>query len=274
MRNFSNTIIIAALLTLGACKNSEKGDDALAEEYVKQAVMEAKVNAENVFKSMPDRKEVLRLIEEQKVEYNSDFLNNPKLVNKYTVESAKAANLGIYGSDLSIASSFEKTQESMMFLKCVNMLAIDLGVNSAFDETMFDRMEANKQNKDSTLGIVINAFKNADELLKSNDRPATSAIIIAGAWIEGLYVSCRIAETLKSEGIIKSILKQKESLIHLVAMLEQAKIDNNSQYILASLKSLLIAYKAVDEEKANDLESIKEIATISRSLRTKIVTGA
>ena len=187
------------LIAFSFCKDSEKADENLVDENdTKNAVQETKLNAQNVFNSMPDRKEILILIEDHKIEYNSDLLSDPGVVHKYNLESSKAANLGIYGSDLSIASSFEQTQESMVFLKCVNLLANDLGVSSAFDAKMVDRMEANKQNKDSTLEIITNAFKSADEILKNSNRPATSAIILAGAWIEGMHVSCQIAKNLNS----------------------------------------------------------------------------
>lgn len=260
---------------ISSCNNAEKVDDTLdSEDSTKIAVQETKLNAQNVFNTMPDRREVLKLIDENQVEYNSDFLNDPNLVDKYTVESAKAANLGIYGSDLSIASSFEQTQESMVFLKCVNILAGDLGVNGAFDQKMFDRMEANKQNKDSTLEIITGAFKSADEILKTNNRPATSAIILAGAWIEGLYVSCKIAESLKSDAIVKSIVKQKESLKNLVVMLDASQLEESSKYILTDLKSLEESYSAIEKAETFTVDTIKDIITKTTALRKKIVAGA
>jgi hypothetical protein len=256
------------------CGNSEKVDDIKEEnDSTKMAVMETKLNAQNVFNSMPNRQEILKLIEENKIEYNADLLNDPNQVRKYSLESVKAANLGIYGSDLSIASSFEQTQESMTFLKCVNLLATDLGINNAFDQRMVDRMEANKQSKDSTLEIITGAFRHADEILKANHRPATSAIILAGAWIEGLYVSCQIAEEQKSESIIKSIISQKESLKNLVVMLEASKLDDASTYILVDLKALMGAYETAEKMKTISPEAIKEINFISTALRKKIVSG-
>lgn len=255
--------------------NSEKADETIVEnETTKQAVLETKLNAQNVFNTMPDRQEVLRLIEAHQIEYNSDFLSDPGFVSKYSVESSKAANLGIYGSDLSIASSFEQTQESMVFLKCVNLLASDLGVSSAFDQRMFDRMEANKQNKDSTLEIITGAFKATDEILKANNRPATSAIILAGAWLEGLYVSCQIATSLNSEELVKSILKQKESLKNLVILLEASKVTDDSKYILTDLKALNEAYKPTDANAKCTLETIKDITAICTALRKKIISGS
>jgi len=274
-----NTIIklfVPVVLTLVffSCAGGEKANDTVApDDSTKLAVQETRLNAQNVFNSMPDRTEILKLIDENKIEYNADLLNDPNLVDKYTVESAKAANLGIYGSDLSIASSFEQTQESVVFLKCVNVLAGDLGVNGAFDQRMFDRMDANKSNTDSTLEIITGAFKNADEILKTNNRPATSAIILSGAWIEGLFVSCKIAESLNSENIVKSILKQKESLRNLVIMLEASNLDAGSQYILTDLKALHESYKIAEKADAITIATITDISAKAGALRKKIVSG-
>lgn len=261
-------------LVFSSCGNGERPDDTLiTDDSTKKAVQATRLNAQNVFNSMPDRKQVLKLIEDNQIEYNPDFLNDPNMVGKYTVESSKAVNLGIYGSDLSIASSFDQTQESMVFLKCVNILAGDLGINGAFDQKMFDRMESNKQNKDSTLEVITSAFKNADEILKANHRPATSAIILAGAWIEGLYVSCHIANDLKSDNIVKSITEQKESLKNLVIMLEEANLDISSKYILTDLKSLMESYNAIGATANPNLDTIKDIISKATALRTKIVSG-
>jgi hypothetical protein len=177
-----------------SCGTGEKPDEIISEEETTApTIEETRFNAQNVFNSLPDRKLVMKLIDENRIEYNPDLLNNPKAVNKYATEFAKSINLGIYGSDLSISSSFDQTQESMVFLKCVNVLAQSIGVSSAFDQRLFERVEANSNNKDSVVEIVTEAFRKVDEILKYNNRPATSAVILSGCWIEGLYVSCNMA---------------------------------------------------------------------------------
>jgi len=267
-------IPLALALVFSFCTSHEKTDENIVEdESTKQAVLETKLNAQNVFNSMPDRGEILKLIDDQKIEYNADLLNDPNNVNKYNIEFSKAVNLGIYGSDLTIASSFEQTQESMVFLKCVNILAGQLGVSNAFDQKMFDRMEANKQNKDSTPEVVTGAFKKADEILKSNNRPATSALILAGSWIEGLYVSCNIAQSINSEKVVATIMKQKESLKNLVIMLDHSNLDDKSKFIVSDLKLLETNFDAAEESKKGDVASIKDISQTVTALRKKLVAG-
>ncbi|MBL7912655.1 MAG: hypothetical protein JNJ41_16455 [Bacteroidia bacterium] len=276
MNRFSIKIILLVFaLSFTFCKNGEKQDENLViDDNTKQAVQETKLNAQNVFNSMPDRKLILKLIEDNKIDYNPDFLNDPNSVSKYTVEFYKAANLGIYGSDLSIANSFDQTQESMVFLKCVNSLAANIGVNNAFDQAMFDRMEANRENKDSTLEIITAAFKKADEILKVNNRPATSAVILTGSWVEGMYVSCQIAETANGEKIIKTIIDQNESLKNIIIMLEASNLTDGTKFIIADLKSIRDAFEVAEANTVQNLETIKTIKEKITALRNKLVAGA
>ena len=275
MRNLNLKIfLIVSVVVFAFCKNAEKTDDNIVvDDNTKQAVQETKLNAQNVFNSMPDRKLILKLIEENKIEYDPQFLNDPNSVSKYSIEFYKAVNLGIYGSDLSIANSFDQTQESMVFLKCVNSLAVNIGVNNAFDQVMFDRMEANRENKDSTLEIITNAFKKADQILKINNRPATSAVILAGSWIEGMYVSCQMAQTINNEKIIKTITDQNESLKNLIIMLDASNLAPETEYIVTDLKSIREAFIVAEANTVHDLETIKTINERVTALRTKLISA-
>ena len=193
------------------------------------------------------------------------------MASKYSLENSRALNLGAYGSDLSVSGAFDQTQESMIFLKCVNILAKNLGVSTAFDQRMMERMETYKENRDSTLEIVAQSFKKADEFLKENNRPGTSSLILAGAWIEGMYISCKIAEATKTESIVKTILTQEESLKHVITMLEASNLGVDATYILDDLKSLKESFIEANKLKNNNIETIKDIDKKIVALRTKVV---
>lgn len=269
-RNLYTVLFLFSAVLFFSC-GGEKSEDIISEEErSRPGIQESKFNAQNVFNTLPDRKLVMKLIEENRIEYNPDLLNDPTRVNKYALELAKAVNLGIYGADLSIASSFDQTQESMVFLKCVNVLAGYLGVNSAFDQRMFERIDANENNKDSILEIVTGAFKKVDEILKYNNRPATSAVILSGCWIEGLYVSCQMAEELGTESIIKAIVEQKESLRNLIVMLEAVTLEENAQFILKDLKELYDVYNVAEATTTYDKKVIAGITQKISDLRNKI----
>lgn len=267
-------LILFSVLFIFSCGGQKAEEVTSDEEYLKPEVQESKFNAQNVFNTLPERKLVMKLIEENKIEYNPDLLNDPTLSNKYIVDLAKAANLGIYGADLSIASSFDQTQESMIFLKCVNILAGYLGVNSAFDQRMFDRINANDNNKDSVIEIVTGAFKRVDEILKSNQRPATSAIILSGCWIEGLYVSCQLAQENGTESVVKAIVKQKESLRSLIVMMEAVTLEENAKFILKDLQELYNIYNIAETTTTYDKKAIEGITKKISELRNKMTSAS
>ena len=230
------------------------------------------ISAQNVFNSIPARAEIITLIGDSKIEYNPDFLNNPEVASKYSLENSRALNLGAYGSDLSVSGAFDQTQESMIFLKCVNILAKNLGVSNSFDEKMVDRMSVNKSNRDSTLEIVSQSFKSADKYLKDNSRPGTSSLIVAGAWVEGIYLAINTAKETKSEPIVKEIYGQSESLKYLIQLLEQSKIPEDATYILTDLKRLKTVFDA-KKDNVFTVSSLSNLDKASIELRTKIISG-
>lgn len=274
MNYISKITLLLSLSLLFACNGEKSEDMSASDESNQPAIQESNFNAQNVFNTLPDRKLVMKLIEENKIEYNPDLLNDPTRAGKYAVELSKAVNLGIYGADLSIASSFDQTQESMVFLKCVNLLAGYLGVNSAFDQRMFERIDANENNKDSIIEIVTGAFKKVDEILKYNNRPATSAMILSGCWIEGLYVSCQLAQEVDTESIIKAIVSQKESLKNLIVMIEAVTLEEEAKFILKDLKDLFDIYTVAETSTTYNKKTIAGITEKISELRYKITNAS
>lgn len=274
MKKIFYIFLVVGSFLFCACSESDKNED-LVEEELHSTNNDKKVvfSAQNVFNTLPDKELVLSLIEKNNLEYNPDFLNDPNMVNKYTIEFLKAVNLGIYGSDLTISSTFDQTQESMVFLKCVNVLAGNLGVNAAFDQRMFDRIQSNDNNKDSVLQIITESFKKVDEILKTNNRPGTSAIILAGCWIEGLYVSCQMAQVVTAESIFKTILAQKESLHNLLALLESVELKESEKFLLTGLKELHKIYEVAETSTSYDKAAIAGITQKISDIRNNVVSS-
>lgn len=265
--------IISVLFLFSSCGGNKAGDlDDTDGEISELKLDSQKISAQNVFNALPARAIIMNLITKAQVEYNAAVLNDPNNVNKYTIESSKALNLGVYGTDLNVTGIFEQTQESMLFLKCVNILAKGLGVSTAFDEKMVNRMEANKENRDSTMNIISQSFRNADTYLKANGRPGTSALIVVGVWIEGMYLACNTAKDTKNEDVVKEIFSQTESLNYLIELLIASKLSTDSDYIIADLKSIQI--KCIAKVDAiYTLDALKELDAKITGLRTKVISS-
>lgn len=268
-------LFIAAISValLGACTEEPSNEDILGEspDTTAKVIEKQKISAQNVFNSIPGPTELGRLVEEAGLDYDANLLNNPDDVNKYLSDNFKALNLGVYGADMAYANIHEQSQESMLFLKCVNSLCKSLGIAGVFDEKTVDRLEGNKDNKDSLLTIINKSFLQADQYLRDNQRPHTSSLMVAGGWIEGLYLSAKVGTQSKNKKFIKKMSEQKQSLADLISLVETAKVTGDGTFVLDGLKDLKTSYDKIPDNTVMDDAMLTEIDGKVSALRNKII---
>lgn len=272
--NFKTSYLLVsfAFIVMACGNNSEDELDSIDDKMQISGIDSQKISAQNVFNTISSRSTIIEVAKLSGAEYNVQFLNNPDVVNNYSLESSQALNLGVYGADLNAASIFDQTQETMLFFKCVNILAKRIGVSNSFDENMGDRMTNNQENRDSTLSIISQAFQSADITLRKNNRPGTSTLLVAGAWVEGIYIACQSAKENNSELIVKEIFLQKESLQNLIELVKSSTISDEVKYISNDLNTIKSIYDS-KIEGVNSLNSLSELDKKIAELRTKIVSS-
>jgi hypothetical protein len=245
---------------LSACKsNSGKGaDDLIGQGGTSDKNDTATANTRTkkvhgVFYSVPSALEISQLLKESGAGYSESYPSNPDNVSKYSSKRGQSVNLGVYAADLSYAGIYEQKEESMLYLKCANSLATSLGIPNAFGESTISRIQANIGNKDSLLNIITEDYWNTDSYLKNNDRPEVSALIMAGGWIEGLYIATQIASKSKeNKGLTNRVAEQKLSLMDLIDLVNTyPATDPGIQGVKAQLKKLADAYAGITIESSN-----------------------
>ncbi|HXC07081.1 MAG TPA: hypothetical protein VNZ86_20115, partial [Bacteroidia bacterium] len=177
--------LFACLCILSSCGNSssvseEKEKDGGSDTTAVKKGKKDASNAQKVFYALPSPIETADLLKKAGATYNKDYLNSLDNSTKYNTSAGRALNLGVYGTDLSFTTIFDASSESLLYLKKVNALASNLGISEAFGESTMDRMQANSNNRDSLLSIISDAYWTADAYLQENQRPSTSALIVAG----------------------------------------------------------------------------------------------
>ncbi len=238
------SIAMATLFASCGGDGAEGGSSANPQDSAAQSEMTKK--AKKVFYAIPSPVETANMIKQSGANYNKDLLNPKENVSKYTTNTSMALNLGIYGADLSYTSIFDQTQPSMQYMGCSKKLADALGITGAFTPETVDRLEKNVNNKDSLLQIVSDAYLTTDAYLKENERASTSALIIAGGWIEGLYIATKIAgKEAKNSTIVTRIAEQKSVLENLVSLIESYPNDPSLADVLNQLKSLNDVYASL-----------------------------
>lgn len=240
-------------------------------DTVAKTIEQTKISAQNVFNSIPGPGELSRLVEEAGLDYDPGILNNPDDLNKYVSDNFEALNLGVYGADMAYANIHQQSQESMLFLKCVNGLCKKLGIAGVFDDKTVSRLEVNKENKDSLLTIINKSFLQADQFLRDNQRPHTSSLMVAGGWIEGLYLSAKVGTQSKNKKFIKKMSEQKQSLTDLITLVENGKVTGDGTFVLEGLKDLKVSYDKIPENTTMDDAMLTEIDGKVSALRKKII---
>ncbi|HMZ50405.1 MAG TPA: hypothetical protein PLP28_15580, partial [Flavobacteriales bacterium] len=206
-----------ALVLLAACGGNAPQQDTLTTDPVADSTQAERLRkTKNIFHNIPSPMETASLLKKAGAGYDKSVLNDVKNVDNYTSASKQALNLGIYGADLSYAGVFNNTQESMLYTACAQNLAKRLDVANAFGQETVDRMEKNRNDRDSLLDIISSTYWDVDAYLKDNGRDNISALMIAGGWVEGLYMATQVCKTHDTPELRQRIAD--EVLHHLVGV--------------------------------------------------------
>ncbi|HWY37334.1 MAG TPA: hypothetical protein VNY73_02165 [Bacteroidia bacterium] len=268
-------VVIFLPVLITSCGNDPATEeDVLGEstnEVTSKTAEQQKISAQNVFNSIPGPSELSRLVEDAAIEYDPAMPNDPGSLHKYTSDNLKALNLGVYGAGMAYANVYEQSQDALLYLKCVNSLCKNLGISGVFDDKTADRLQTNKDNKDSLLTIVSKSFQQADKFLRENQRPHTSSLMVAGGWTEGLYLSAKVAVKSKNKKFIKKMSEQGKSLTDLISMVETAAISGDGAFIVNGLKDLKTSYDKIPDGTTMDDAMLTEIDQKVTALRKKII---
>ena len=270
------------LFLLGACStdpeqsteetSSTEADASDDTETTASKDMEVQ-KAGKVFYMIPSPLELSSIIKNAGATYDNSVLNPSEYVSNYVTSGSQALNLGVYGADLSYSSIFEQTQETSKYFMAAKELADELGITSAFGKSTVDRIQNNLNNRDSLIAIISDSYWEADAYLKENSRSNTSALVIAGGWIEALYISTKLADITDSNSeIISRIGEQKLTLNNLIPMLEKFSGDDVDE-VVASLKDLQETFMGVEityERKESTTNSETQLTTIQTTSKINI----
>jgi len=235
------TSLFMLLLVLFSCGGeSTEQDDNLTTNNNSDLTDERIDKAKKVFYTIPSPYETALIFESSGVSYNIGLLNPIDNVSNYSTSDKQALNFGVYGADLSYANIFDQSQQCMFYMNCAKKLADQLGVTAAFDAETIERIERNLNNRDSLMNIINDSYFIADSHLKENQQDYLSALIIAGGWIEGLYIgSSTLRKGKPNEAIMKAIADQKYAMESLVDLMD---LYNNEE--VTKLKTKLMIIKA------------------------------
>jgi hypothetical protein len=176
-----------------------------------------------IINSIPSPLETVSLIRENGLEYNELYLNPIENYENYKSKYEIAFAIGAYSADLGYLNLYDKNLAAIKYIGVVTKLSEKLNIRQFFDYEMLKRLASNKKNLDSLLYISTSCFNKMDAFLRTNKRSEQSALIITGAWLEGLYFETEMAKQKPSQKIKENIGSQKTAINNIMAILNAYK---------------------------------------------------
>ncbi|MCD4832626.1 MAG: hypothetical protein K8R31_02440 [Bacteroidales bacterium] len=262
-------MLIVSLVNCSGGKKGEPVDETTSEAKLDKEEIEQKVR--EIVYPLPTAFEVTEMINKIEASYIVGLSNETSNVDKYFTDKDQAINLGVYSADLSYASTYNMKQDVMNYMEASENLVMELGITGAFSIDFVDEVEANIDNKDVLVDLITGSFYDTYEYLVKNNKEDLSLLVLAGTWIEAMYISCNISEIVyNNPDLVKVILHQKSSLDKLIELLAPHSEHETIQSVLTDLKPIKETYDSVDETGITESQ-LNKIIEQSISLRNKII---
>ena len=248
-------ISIAAITTFLILQPTDgQVEEAAIEQATEASIMHDAEQTGNIFKynnilfSLPSPYQISLLLEKSGISYNKDLLNNTRKASDYVDNFSKAINFGVYGSDLGYINIYRQTQDAASYFAVLKILSQEIGLYNAMDKPTIDRIENNIENRDSLLVIVSSTYRKIDNYLKINSRENTGALILAGGWIESLYLLTQQIKDNPNDELILRISEQKRPLDNLIKLLVPYSNESKDYYFLVDrLIDLAYTFDEIEE---------------------------
>jgi len=241
---FRQTIILfLALLFLISCQ-TRKGKESGTEFEVPDSVITAEgvtisnEALEEIVQNVSSPIEMAALIKEMGVPFSTKYLATTDYVDKYNTSFKMAYNLGVFGADLGYLNIYDKSNQVVDYLTAINKLADGIKVGQFFDFETLKRLATSRESIDSLMYISVNSFNNMDVYLRDNSRGHLSALMIAGTWVEGMYLVTQVENEKSNPELSDRIGEQKINLDNILLILDNYKGHEQISEIIESLNEL------------------------------------
>ncbi len=261
-------VLVLSISVLSSCKNRASNKEQKIIEMGKVKTIESEIE-KNVY-PIPTSAEVIKMLTELEVGYIIGITNPVENSAKYFTSSTRAINTGAYGADLSYCTLYNIQQEVINYLNAIRSLANELNMSKIYDETLYDRIKQNFDNKDELVNILTEAFNNTYAYLSDNDQQNLALLMVGGAWVEGMYLTTHVSEAAyQVAGISKVLIEQKKSFELYMDIAGTYPEDPIVKDFIDKLEPIKKVYQGL--ETSLTMQNIMDITKAIEGIRSQIV---
>ncbi len=244
--------ILLSLLMFAACRSDKQKEVDFSKEFevpdsvIYDGELEISEQAmEDIVQNISSPVEIAALIKAVGVPFSKDYLATTNFVDDYNTSFKKAIGLGIFGADLGYQNMYNKTGGVIDYISAIRTLADGIHVGQFFDFSTLKRLATNNQNLDSLMYISVQNFNQMDRYLRENNRSNLSSLIVAGVWIESIYLLGEVIKEAPNAELSEKIGEQKIILSNLMLLLKNYERDPSIKKLIDDLSEIQEIYKDV-----------------------------
>lgn len=263
-------VFLISVIAVNSCKSGKDKKDQKKIEIVEIDDISSEI--EKAIYPLPTSVEVIKMLTELEVGYIIGVSNSVDNAKNYITSKSQAINMGIYGADLSYATLYNMNQDVINYLDAIRGLANDLNMSKIYSKALYEEIKESFDNRDMLVSLLTKSFNNTYSYLTDNDQQSLALMVVAGAWVEGMYITTHISESVYHvEGIVKVLLEQKESFELFLEIAAPHSEDPVVKEILDILDPIREVYETV-EEGGLTMKNVEDITAVINSVREKLVS--
>ncbi len=251
-RNFLKAGVLALSVTVISCGGEKGTDETIHNDSLTTEDTTTKTTTSDISYQIPSPDDMFSLVKQASIKgKNTSMLNPTANAKNYVDNKMKALNFGIYSTDLLYCSSFDFGSEALKYFVTVKKLGDDIGISTAIKESTAKRIEDNIGNNDSLRAISNDLYASSFQTLEGNDRGSTLSLVIAGGWIESLYiVTNMVPKYAKGDAAVERVAEQKYALDNLLDYMKKYESDANVAGAITSISELKAIFDKIEEQAA------------------------
>jgi len=247
-------LYLSFCVTLFSCVSDQNADPLaeLTKNQLKEQVQEKEVAMPDeefyaYVQAIPTPLQSTALMQGLGIEYNEAILQGTDKAETYSAWFSQAANLGIYGADMGYANVYGENKKSMDYMGSIRDLADKLKIGQFFDLATIKDLASKKDDIDGLVNASQMNFQKMNDYLQKQKRGKISIAMIMGGWVEGLYLSSKVASmNPNSKELQETVAQQKLSLETIDILLKLYASDKYFVEFKKDFDKLVESFKGVE----------------------------
>ncbi|MBN8703980.1 MAG: hypothetical protein J0M08_13010 [Bacteroidetes bacterium] len=274
--NKSVFVILGATLLMSACGGNKEEQVVDVQTTTDTLSQDVRGDMTILRGSIPSPSDLTSVLSKAGYNYNKNSMNSTSKASSYSSKFQQAANLGGYGACLGYATAYKQNQDVIDYMAQMSKLAKSIGIDSAFDPEFMKAVSENIGKEDTVRRLIDRAYDKAERNLRSNDRVEVTTLVVAGGWVEGLYIASDIIggkpKDDKNAIAYDQIYSHINALPYVIDFLSHFPKNQDCINLSKELKELRDIIDPLAKTKDFNQENVAKIKEAITPLRNKIVS--